>query len=75
MRFQADQQKLKDEIALLKNEIEAKTAKRDEFDRIAQEEADGTGGTRKRNAGPIYKIKKADADRVNEELQELITNK
>jgi hypothetical protein len=35
-----------------------KTAKRDELDRIAQEEADGTGGTRKRNAGPIYKIKK-----------------
>ncbi|HEX6891382.1 MAG TPA: hypothetical protein VF141_11820, partial [Chryseolinea sp.] len=52
MRFQADQQKLRDDIATLKNEIELKTAKRDELDRIAQEEADGTGGTRKRNAGP-----------------------
>jgi len=72
MRFQADQQKLRDEIALLKNEIEVKTAKRDELDRLAQEEADGTGGTRKRNAGPIYKIKKADAERVNLELQELV---
>jgi hypothetical protein len=71
-RYQADQQKLRDEIATLKNEIELKTAKRDELDRLAQEEADGTGGTRKRNAGPIYKIKKADADRVNAELQELI---
>jgi len=73
MRFQATQQTLKEEVALLKNEIELKTAKRDELDRVAQEEADGTGGTRKRNAGPIYKIKKADADRVNEELQALVT--
>jgi hypothetical protein len=72
MRFQADQQKLRDEIAALKNEIEVKTAKRDELDRLAQEEADGTGGTRKRNAGPIYKIKKADAERVNLELQDLV---
>jgi hypothetical protein len=72
MRFQADQQKLRDEIASLKSEIEAKTAKRDELDRIAQEEADGTGGTRKRNAGPIYKIKKADADRYPEQVDELL---
>lgn len=72
MRFQSDQQDLRTEIAALKNEIELKTAKRDELDRVAQEEADGTGGTKKRNAGPIYKIKKADADRVNEELQALI---
>jgi hypothetical protein len=70
MRFQADQQKLRDEIAALKNEIEVKTAKRDELDRLAQEEADGTGGTRKRNAGPIYKIKKADAERVNLLIQQ-----
>ena len=73
MRYQATQQTLREEIAFLKNEIELKTAKRDELDRLAQEEADGTGGTRKRNAGPIYKIKKADADRVNQELQELVT--
>src|SRR5690606_31312255 len=26
------------------------------------------GGTRRRNAGPIYRLKKADADRVEEEL-------
>jgi hypothetical protein len=72
MRFQTGQETLRGEIALLKNEIEVKTAKRDELDSIAQVEADGTGGTRKRNAGPIYKIKKADADRVNNELQELV---
>lgn len=48
----------------------------------ASAEADGTGGTMKRNAGPIYMIKKANADKVDEELallkvtnQELIDDK
>ena len=41
MRFQTSQQTLRNEIAALKNEIELKTVKRDELDRIAQEEADG----------------------------------
>ncbi len=71
MRFQSGEQKLKMEIAELKNEIAAKTTSRDDLNRIAQEEADGTGGSKKRNAGPIYKLKKADADRVNLELIEL----
>ena len=55
----------------MKKEIVDKTIKRDELTKLAQEEADGTGGTKKRNAGPIYKIKKADADRVDHELAEL----
>ena len=71
LRYQGDQQKLRDEIAGLKNEISEKTIKRDELDRIAQAEADGTGGSMRRNAGPIYKIKKADADKANTELSEL----
>lgn len=71
-RYQRDQQRLKDEVQLLKTEILAKTAKRDELNRLAQEEADGTGGTKKRNAGPIYKIKKADADQANRELDQLV---
>lgn len=71
MRYQAEQQKLQGEILELKNEIEQKATKRDELRRIAQEEADGTGGSMQRNAGPIYKIKKADADRVDQELAEL----
>jgi hypothetical protein len=70
-RYQSQQLALDDEIALLKKEIDDKTSKRDALDRLAQEEADGTGGTRKRNAGPIYAIKRRDADRVNEELQSL----
>ncbi|HTJ52849.1 MAG TPA: DUF4407 domain-containing protein [Cyclobacteriaceae bacterium] len=71
-RFQPDQEKTKTEIASLKQEVATKTATRDELNRIAQQEADGTGGSKKRNAGPIYKIKKADADRANHELEELI---
>jgi hypothetical protein len=71
MRYEAEQQILKTDIATLKAELLTKTAKRDELNRMAQEEADGTGGTKKRNAGPIYKIKKADADQANIELETL----
>ena len=71
VRFQADQEKLKNEIAVLKHEVNEKTINRDALYRIAQEEADGTGGSKHRNAGPIYKIKKADADRVSLELGQL----
>jgi len=70
-RFQTDQDRLNQEIATLKNEITEKTAKRNELERLAREEADGTGGSKKRNAGPIYQIKKADADRANLELEQL----
>lgn len=70
-RYAGDQQRLNLEIANLKQEIVAKTASRDELRRLAQEEADGTGGTQRRNAGPIYAIKKADADRVDQELAAL----
>ena len=62
---------IKVEINQLKSEVEQKTAERDRLATIAQQEADGTGGTGKRNAGPIYRIKKADADKVDAELQEL----
>lgn len=70
-RFQQDQQRLNNEITSLKKEVDDKTIVRDKLMREAQEEADGTGGTKRRNAGPIYKIKKANADRVNSELEQL----
>ena len=70
-RYGEDQQRLNTEIEGLKQEIIAKTASRDELRRLAQVEADGTGGTMQRNAGPIYAIKKADADRVDQELMGL----
>ena len=67
----ADQQSLNQEIEKLKSEIAAKALIRDELRKLAQQEADGTGGSMRRNAGPIYKIKKTDADRSDIELNEL----
>lgn len=72
-KYLSEKAALLDQIATLKKEVVDKTSQRDELNRIAQQEADGTGGTGKRNAGPIYRIKKADADKVNEELKELTT--
>ena len=70
-RFVPYQDSLRAQIAVLKNELTEKAAKRDALLRIAQEEADGTGGSRRRNLGPIYKVKKADADRAELELNDL----
>lgn len=69
-RFLPAQDSLKSERAALREAIAARVAKRDELVRIAQEEADGTGGSRRRNLGPIYKAKKADADKAEAELRE-----
>lgn len=71
-RFTADQEKLKAEISQLKNEIELKALTRDELDRQAREEADGTGGSKRKNLGPIYKVKKDQADKASEELEKLV---
>ena len=70
-RFVPYQDSLRAQITGLKQEIQEKAAKRDELLRLAQEEADGTGGSRRRNLGPIYKVKKADADKAERELAEL----
>jgi hypothetical protein len=70
-RFSQQLDSLKSERAKLRQEILVKTQTRDELVRIAQEEADGTGGSRRRNLGPIYKAKKADADKAEIELKEL----
>lgn len=59
---------LKSEVAALKTEVVNMTQKRDELVRMAQEEADGTGGSRRRNLGPIYRVKKANADAAENEL-------
>lgn len=68
-RYQGEMETLKVEISSLNNEVLDKTNSRDTLRRIAQKEADGTGGTMRRNAGPIYRIKKADADQVEKELE------
>ena len=58
-------------IQRLKNEISIKENHRNELVSIAQKEADGTGGSGKVNAGPIYKIKQNDATKAQFELDKL----
>ncbi len=71
LRYQQTIDSLKAEREILRGEIARKAAVRDQLVRIAQEEADGTGGSRRRNLGPIYKAKKADADKAELEFQQL----
>lgn len=73
-RFIDQTQILQNQMNDLKSDIETKRAKRDELAEIARQEADGTGGSMKRNAGPIYQIKKADADKAQTELDASIQN-
>jgi len=70
-RFNFTQDSLKSEITLLKNEIQSKILLRDDLLRLAREEADGTGGSRKKNLGPIYKVKQANAETAEKELVQL----
>ena len=70
-RFRATQDSLKAQVRELQEQIAIKMSRRDELVRIAQQEADGTGGSGKRNPGPIYKIKKADADKADQEVAEI----
>ena len=70
-RFSPVHDSVRTSIELLKAEIVARSVRRDELVRVAQEEADGTGGSKRRNLGPIYKVKKADADAAERELAAL----
>ena len=55
-------------------QVEEKRVKRDELAQVALAEADGTGGSQRRNMGPIYKAKKAEADKAQQELDQTITS-
>ena len=70
-RFSVDISQLRSDIDGLKKELLDKTAVRDQLVELASQEADGTGGSGKRNPGPIYKIKKENADKVEVELKAL----
>ncbi|GAA0555303.1 DUF4407 domain-containing protein [Chitinophaga japonensis] len=70
-RYQARMNELQADIARLNAAIQQQAARRDTLALIAQQEADGTGGSRRRNLGPIYKAKKADADRAAAELADI----
>jgi hypothetical protein len=67
-KFFRKQDSLKNELLAIKTEVGSMARKRDELVLAAQQEADGTGGSRRRNLGPIYKAKKADAEKAEAEL-------
>lgn len=71
-RFTVQMAEQRSQIEQLKAEIAAKSALRDTLVRIAAQEADGTGGSGLRNLGPIYRAKKADADKAEAELAALV---
>jgi hypothetical protein len=71
-RYDAALVQLRQEVQTLKSEIAQKSLQRDALVLAAQQEADGTGGSKRRNLGPIYKAKKSDADKAEKELQALV---
>ncbi|HMJ71402.1 MAG TPA: DUF4407 domain-containing protein [Cyclobacteriaceae bacterium] len=71
-RYDATLVQLRQEVETLKSEIAQKSSQRDALVLAAQQEADGTGGSKRRNLGPIYKVKKTDADEAEKEVQSLI---
>ncbi len=72
VRYQSQIEAQKNEIASLKAEIVEKTTVRDNLAQMTLMEADGTGGSGKRNMGPIYRAKKADTDKAQAELDALL---
>ncbi|MEP3387917.1 MAG: DUF4407 domain-containing protein [Reichenbachiella sp.] len=71
-RYSVKTDSLKSEREMLNGAIEKKEIIRNELLDIARQEADGTGGSGKVNPGPIYQIKKRNADQAQAELDELI---
>ena len=73
-RYTAEMATLASQIKSLKGELTQATLQRDRLDEIARVEADGSGGSNKRGAATIYKIKKADAEKAQQELNNLSEN-
>lgn len=71
-RYQGQIDGLQAEITTLKTEIQTKTETRNALAQQAVQEADGTGGSKKKNLGPIYRAKKAEADKAEAELQRVL---
>lgn len=67
-RFLPEVRALDTVIKSLQNELQTKVSLRDRLDQEARIEADGTGGSQKRGAKTIYKLKKADAQKAQAEL-------
>lgn len=68
-RYQEQIEDYQRQAADLQTEIDKAAQVRDTLALMALQEADGTGGSGKKNLGPIYRAKKADADKAQAELQ------
>lgn len=71
-RYTGQIDQLRAQALQIKMDILAKTAYRDSLAKAAVQEADGTGGSRKKNLGPIYRAKKEAADQAQVELSAFI---
>lgn len=71
-RYTGQIEQLRAQALQIKMDILAKTAYRDSLAKAAVQEADGTGGSRKKNLGPIYRAKKEAADQAQVELSAFI---
>ncbi len=67
-RYQGQIADYQSEVTGLQKEIDAQAALRDTLSLMAIQEADGTGGSGKKNLGPIYRTKKAEADKAQAAL-------
>lgn len=65
---------LKNEVAKLKNEVNLKTASRDTLYGTIITEAEGRSVTNKIGKGPVYKEKREQFDKAEQELADLKTN-
>jgi hypothetical protein len=63
---------LRAQASVLKAEISGKSALRDSLSKAAVQEADGTGGSKRKNLGPIYRTKKDQADNAQRELDAIL---
>jgi hypothetical protein len=68
LRYNSTIDSLKKDILSLQQQISQKTAVRDSLAQAALAEADGTGGSKIRNMGPIYRAKQDAANRAQTEL-------
>ena len=70
-RFEDQIKDYRSQIKDLQQTIDNQSAIRDTLDMMALQEADGTGGSGKKNLGPIYKAKKAEAEKAEAELESI----
>ena len=68
LRYQGQLDDYETQLTALKQENETKVAMRDQLAMMAMQEADGSGGSKIRNMGPIYKAKKKEAEVAQKEL-------